>query len=462
MDMNFRKSSVVVTLLLAVAGCKSMQSHKEAAEAKPVAIPLAPLEKPADPFFANFYPAPAPKPAHLVLKKGDRLAIIGDSITEQKMYSRIMETYLTVCAPELGVSVRQFGWGGETATGFLARMTNDCLRFNPTIVTTCYGMNDHRYRPYEDAIGDLYRDKQMDIVESFKSHNVAVVLGSPGPVSVGERTGNANIKTNSQALNLNLCTLRNIDVQIANVEQVGFADVFWPMLVAGRTAQIKYGQGYSIAGADGIHPGWAGHLVMAAAFLEGLGLDGEIGSLEIDLANASGKASPGHVFIKGSNGKFQFLSTRYPFYIPADNERTNTTLASGATLIPFQERFNRFTLKVKNPQAARYQIVWGNGTNIYSSAQLTRGINLAEEFKVNPFVDHFKKVDAAVAAKQAFETTQIKTEFHKADFKKHEEEVVAKTEIQRAGLVDAIHKAFVPVTHTFEITAVRDIPPVAK
>ena len=107
----------------------------------------APLEtKPTDPFFEKYQPVKATTPRALVLKPGDRLAICGDSITEQKMYSRIMETYLTVCAPELAITVRQYGWGGETAPGFLRRMTNDCLRFKPTIATTCYGMNDHGYR----------------------------------------------------------------------------------------------------------------------------------------------------------------------------------------------------------------------------------------------------------------------------------------------------------------------------
>ena len=105
--------------------------------------------KPADPYFEKFQPVKAPAPAGSLLKTGDRLAICGDSITEQKMYSRAMETYLTVCVPQLQVTVRQYGWGGETAQGFLGRMTNDCLRFHPTIATTCYGMNDHGFRPYE-------------------------------------------------------------------------------------------------------------------------------------------------------------------------------------------------------------------------------------------------------------------------------------------------------------------------
>src|SRR5208337_2130210 len=112
--------------------------------------------KPNDAAFARFEPLKAPAPAGLLIKPGDRLAIIGDSITEQKMYSRILETYLTVCEPDLHISTRQFGWGGETAEGFLRRMTNDCLRFPPTIATLCYGMNDHGYRAYTEANGQWY------------------------------------------------------------------------------------------------------------------------------------------------------------------------------------------------------------------------------------------------------------------------------------------------------------------
>src|SRR5689334_11541307 len=81
----------------------------------------------------KFQPLKAPKPAGLMLREGDKLAICGDSITEQKMYSRIMEDYLTMCVPQLSITVRQYGWSGERAPGFLARMTNDCLRFKPTI-----------------------------------------------------------------------------------------------------------------------------------------------------------------------------------------------------------------------------------------------------------------------------------------------------------------------------------------
>ena len=46
--------------------------------------------KPEEAYFEKFDPKPAPQPDGLLLKKGDRLAILGDSITERKMYSRYM------------------------------------------------------------------------------------------------------------------------------------------------------------------------------------------------------------------------------------------------------------------------------------------------------------------------------------------------------------------------------------
>src|SRR5438552_9341644 len=126
-------------------------------------------QKPDDGLSAKLNLLKAPQPPGLVLRPEDRLAICGDSITEQKMYSRMIEDYLTVCVPELDISVRQYGWSGERAPGFLARMTNDCLRFKPTIATTCYGMNDHEYRPYEERIGQIYREKSTAIVETFNA-----------------------------------------------------------------------------------------------------------------------------------------------------------------------------------------------------------------------------------------------------------------------------------------------------
>ena len=274
-----------------------------------VAADLEP--RPALPQLEKFEPIKAPRPSVLLLKQGDRLAIIGDSITEQRMYSRMIETYLTVCVPELEITARQSGWSGETAEGFARRMTNDALRFQPTIATTCYGMNDHRYRAYDEPNGQWYRSNQTAIVRAFKGSGARFVLGSPG--CVGKMPGWVKSATGTiDDLNLNLNKFRNIDIEIAQAEQVGFADVFWPMITTFYEARQKFGDDYYISGKDGVHPGWAGQTVMAYAFLKGLGLDGQIGTLTVDLAGQTASATSGHETKGFANGQLKVVSRKFP------------------------------------------------------------------------------------------------------------------------------------------------------
>jgi lysophospholipase L1-like esterase len=414
----------------------------------------APTEetKPADPYFQQFHPLKAPTPAKHFLKPGDRLAICGDSITEQKMYSRIMETYLTVCVPDLDISVRQYGWSGETAPQFLARMTNDCLRFNPTVETTCYGMNDHGYQIYKDSIGEKYRTNLIAIVEAFKSRGGRVIEGSPGCVGKKPSWSHDTNATVDQ-LNQNLCELRNIALDIAKDEKVGFADVFWPMLVENHEMQEKYGAGYALPGGDGVHPGWAGHVVMAYAFLHAFGLDGDIGTFTVDLKSDKAKVSSGHELIGFKDGELTIKSSRYPFCIGGGDITKDNNIRAGTQLVPFNQELNRLMLVVKHPQAKSYKITWGDESKSFTAEQLTDGINLAGEFGNNPFSDAFHKVDNAVGIKQAFETEEIKKTFRGADAKADMEGTVTKAEQQREPLVAAIKAAFVPVTHTIKITA---------
>ena len=405
--------------------------------------------KPDDAYFAKFEPKKAPAPAGLLLQPGDRLAIIGDSITEQKIFSRIIETYLTVCVPELKITARQFGWSGETAEGFLHRMTNDCLRFQPTVATLCYGMNDHRYGAYTDAIGQWYSNNYSAVASSLKASGARVVLGSPGCVGkVPPWAPDTSVPV--EELNLNLCQLRNMDIEIAAQEKINFADVFWPMFTAGFTAHQKYGADYAVSGKDGVHPDWAGHVVMAYAFLKAMGLDGDLGTFTVDLRSGKATASSGHTLDSFTNNTLTVTSSRYPFCATGALDKDNS-IRSGMTLVPFNAELNRLKLIVKGGTAENYAVTWGDETRDYSAAQLAIGVNLAEDFAVNPFSAAFAKVDAAVADKQKYETRQIKELFHGPEGKADADVTAALTEKARQPLANAIATAFVPVTHTLRI-----------
>ena len=205
------------------------------------------------------------------------------------------------------------------------------------------------------------------------------------------------------------------------------------MLTAGVTAQKEYGANYAIAGHDGVHPGWAGHTVMAYAFLKAMGLKGDIGTLIVDLKKSKMKTSTGHELVSAKDGVFTIKSSRYPFCacVPdgqgaasypvceKDDPEKDNSIRSAMTLIPFNQDLNRLMLKANQRQSrgAATKSPGATESKTFTADQLARGINLAAEFPCNPFCEAFAKVDAAVAAKQAFETRQIKQAFRSPEAK---------------------------------------------
>src|SRR5260370_16996048 len=119
-----------------------------------------------------------------ILTKGGRLVIAGDSITEQKIYSRYMETYLTACHPELDLWIIQLGWSGERSPGFANRMDFDLLGFKPTVVTTNYGMNDGSYQAYKENIGAEYKKHMKNIVDRAAKPRRTLAVRPPRPAAI--------------------------------------------------------------------------------------------------------------------------------------------------------------------------------------------------------------------------------------------------------------------------------------
>jgi hypothetical protein len=192
---------------------------------------------------------------------------------------------------------------------------------------------------------------------------------------------------------------------------------------------------------------------MAYSYLRAMGLNGDIGTLTVDLAAQTATASAGHTVESFKGNQLTVLSTKYPFC--ADGEtNSDVSLRSGTTLVPFFQELSRFELVVKNGSAMQYNVIWGATTNIYTSTQLAQGINLAEDFVDNPFCDAFRKVDEAVAVKQKYETRQIKDIFHGSAGKVDMTKAVETTEAEHAPLAKAIADAMVPVRHTILIQPV--------
>ena len=401
-----------------------------------------------------------------VLAPGSRIAIVGDSITEQKLYSKYMEAYLLACSGVPNVHVFQFGWSGEQASGFAARLENDLSVFHPTVATLCYGMNDGGYQPYNDGIGKRYQDNMQSIVEKLEKIGVkTIVVGSPGAVDnqffrPGQMMGD---KPSYVAYNDNLAHLRDIDRTLAAEKKHRFADVHAAMFDAMTKAQSTLGKEYDVCGKDGFHPGNNGQLLMAYAFLKGLGLDGNIGEIVLN-PNGKSTATSGHIVVDGPVGTLEVQSARWPYCFQGDEKSSNGT-RSILPFTSFNSDLNRFVLKVNGLESTHATVKWGDAEKKFTREQLAAGINLAGEFSTTPFDGAFQKLLEAIEAKQAFETYMIKTII--TDFRSFPKELKNDAELTKAvdvvrerlaarqqELDQMVQKTLVPVKHKIVVTPV--------
>lgn len=336
-----------------------------------------------------------------LVKEGDVVAFCGDSITSAGLYPRYVEAYFRACAPVPNVAFKNAGRWGERAKQFPPTMEG-LLAEKPTVATICYGMNSCRSSKVlpEAGVQGEAADYRA-IVEKFKQAGCTrIVLASPGCVDSTHFTLSQSKPPEAEpiaATNKNLGLLRGAAESVAKETQVVYCDVHTPMLEVMAKAKEKHGKGFAFAGGggDGVHPGGAGHLVMAWALLKALGCDGEIGRITLDLKTGKAEATAGHKVLSASAGQVELESTRYPFCFlgKPDDARAPRSVCE---LFPFNQELNRLLLIVPGAAGKRYAVTWGTATAEFDGAALEKGINLAEAFLDNPFCVPFGKILFAI------------------------------------------------------------------
>jgi len=350
--------------------------------------------------------------ADSLIRPNDVIAICGDSITEQRIYSVFIEDYLLMCHPTPGQRIAQFGWWGQTAEGFHSKIQADLFPFKPTVVTTCFGMNDGGYQAVQKDTLDNYRQKLTDLVTDLHKGGVRdIVIGSPGCVDSGfDHSG-----TTPATYNETLRSMTEVAKEVAQKSSTAFTDIHSPMMDVMAKAKAAYGDAYQFVAGQGVHPSANGHLVMAAALLKGLGCDGAIGTVTLNLDANTGEGSPGQKIISFAKGTAEIESSRYPFCFTGDPDKPDQTSAATVKFTTFNEDLNRYLLVVKGLKSTKAKVTWSNpeGTvsvvKEFAATDLATGINLAAAFiGTNPFSDAFGKVDVAVQAQQANEVNLVK------------------------------------------------------
>jgi len=314
------------------------------------------------------------------LRDGDRVVFFGDSITDQRLYTTFAETYVVTRFPKLNVTFIHSGWGGDRVTGGAGgpvdvRLWRDVLPYNPTVMTVMLGMNDGRYRAYDQAVFDEFATGFKHIVDATKRQlpgiRITAILPSPyddvtrAPLFEGGYNGV-------------LVRYGEFLKQLASEQKLAVADLNTDVVAALRKANTTDATAAAKLIPDRVHPGPAVHLLMAAALLKSWNAPALVSEVELDAGRkAALKLRNTHVSaITSADRNLTWIQTDDALPMPIDTRDPATALAVGSSDVT--DALNQQPLRVRGLAAGRYALkIDGETAGSFSSEQLTAGVNLA-------------------------------------------------------------------------------------
>jgi len=322
-------------------------------------------------------------------EKGDRVAFVGNSITEAGYYESYIWLYYMLHYPEMPIAVYNAGIGGDRANNILARLHDDVFRRKPTVISLTFGMNDTGYFEFlgnkSDSLADVHVKESYDqfvlIQQKLKDYTAArKVLVSSSPYDETVK----NPKNLFPKKSLAMERIAKFQLEAARANNWGWVDFFHPMTGIEQREQ-KTNPEFTLTGNDRIHPGNMGHFVMAWLFLKAQGLAGKkVASVNLDARTNQVLASDNCKVSNVSRNKeaiqFDYLANSLPY--PADTVsriwENPQRQADAYKVIPFEEEFNQELLQVKGLGSGNYTLsIDGRRIGEYNGETLEKGINMA-------------------------------------------------------------------------------------
>jgi lysophospholipase L1-like esterase len=337
-------------------------------------------------------------------KSGDRIVMMGDSITEQHLYSNYVEMWTVTRFPAWDLTFRNVGIGGDRSIGGNSRFKRDTSPYKPTAMTVDFGMNDGGYRSFDETTFRPYMGGLQGIADQAKAAAIRVAWVTPQPLD--------NADPGPTALTAYNVTLERFSEGVKTTADKNgglFVDQFHPYLSVldrARAAGPSYDR---ITGGDAVHPGPPGQALMAYGILKGLGFPATVSSVEIvidspnlrDLRVRTSNCTIGFPIHSGDNWTFERTDAALPFF--PDEARPILKWA------PILEGLNQYTLKMVGLKPGKYSIRLGStAVADFSAEQLGHGVNLADAaLQAGPVAEQVKAVKAAVEAKNKYHHDRI-------------------------------------------------------
>ena len=329
-------------------------------------------------------------------RDGDRVVMIGDSITEQHLYSNYVEMWVSTRFPAWNITFRNVGIGGDRSTGGNGRFARDVAANKPTAMTVDFGMNDGGYRKFDEPGFKTYMGGLQGMADQAKAAGVRVAWATPQPLDKADPGPTALADEYNQ-------TLEKYSEGVKLIAQKNgglFADQFHPYLAVldkARQAEPKYER---ITGGDPVHPGPPGQALMAFSILQGLHFPKAVSSVEINLADASKvnatNCRVSDVTRDGDGVRFVREDQALPFF----PEEAQPILKWA----PLLESSNDYGLKVAGLKPGKYEVSLGDKKVAeYTAEELSKGVNLAgPALTAGPVAEQVKAVRGAIEAKNKF------------------------------------------------------------
>ena len=318
-----------------------------------------------------------------LLEDGDRVVFYGDSITDQRLYTTFIETYVVTRFPRLKVWFVDSGVGGDRVTGGWAgpidvRLQRDVIAYKPTVMTIMLGMNDASYRGWDDAIFNTYTTGYQHIIDTIKRAlpGIRITVIQPSPYDDVTRPPNID-----EGYNAVLIRYGQFVKELGEREHLLVADLNTPVVSMLEKAKAADAELATKIIQDRVHPGPGGHLIMAEALLKAWNAPATVASVEIDAADRR--------VAHADNAKVTDLQTGLslaweetdralplPLPLPLDKDFKDIGLAIRSS--DFVQALDQEPLKVMGLTAARYVLkIDGEKVGDFTKEELQEGINLA-------------------------------------------------------------------------------------
>jgi lysophospholipase L1-like esterase len=325
-------------------------------------------------------------------KKGDRVAFVGNSITDGGHYHSYIWLYYMTRMPDQKLTIYNAGIGGDVAENIYQRLDRDVFNRNPSVVVLTFGMNDTGYFEFLKKDGDSISKQRIaesklafgKIEEKLKQHpGTRKVMMSSSPYDETSKFNNKNIFPGKSKAMLEVADFQEAT---ARKNHWGFVDFIRPMTKINLDGQ-KVDSTFTICGTDRIHPGNAGHLIMASLFLEAQGFSGRpVSVVEVNAVNMKVAKTENCAIskvVKNRDGiTFTYLADALPY--PVDTIprgwMEKSKQSDALKVYPFTENFNREMLTITDLKPGSYKLlIDGNEIGTWDAKDLAAGINLAEQ-----------------------------------------------------------------------------------